>query len=250
MVARQGWDPERYARNARFVSELGVPLLDLLAARAHERILDLGCGDGELSARLASCGCTLVGVDASPAQVGAARARGIDARVMSGEQLTFDAEFDAVLSNAALHWMGRPDAVITGVWRALRPGGRFVAELGGEGNVDSIRRALHEAVARRGMDPWVADPWYFPNLEEYRGKLEAGGFRVDDITRLPRPTRLPADIIGWLETFAGSFLAALPAPERAGFLGEVRAALEPRLRSEDGVWTADYVRLRFVARKR
>src|SRR6202047_2116098 len=131
----QTWDPDRYARNARFVSELGAPVVELLAPRAGERILDLGCGDGALTAKLLEMGCAVTGIDASPAQVEAARKLGVEAQLMDGEHLAFESEFDAVFSNAALHWMRNPDQVIAGVRRALRPQGRFVAELGGHGCV-------------------------------------------------------------------------------------------------------------------
>src|SRR5512142_2028530 len=142
MKAPQTWDPERYARNARFVADLGMPVVELLAPKSGERILDLGCGDGALTEKLVAMGCTVVGVDGSAEQVAAARARGLDCHVMDGEQLTFNNEFDAVFSNAALHWMKRADAVIAGVWRALKPGGRFVAECGGHGNIKAIETAL------------------------------------------------------------------------------------------------------------
>src|SRR5512138_2182814 len=138
----QTWDPERYARNARFVSDLGAPVVELLAPRPGERILDLGCGDGALTEKLVALGCEVIGVDGSAEQVAGARRRGIDARVADGQALDFDGEFDAVFSNAALHWMKRADAVVDGVWRALRPGGRFVAECGGHGCVDEIATAL------------------------------------------------------------------------------------------------------------
>src|SRR5713101_1130321 len=142
MNSTQTWDPERYARNARFVSDLGKPVIHLLAPRRGERILDLGCGDGVLAAELAEIGFEVVGVDASEMQVAAARKAGVDARVMAGEALPFCNEFDAVFSNAALHWMLQPDEVIAGVWRALRRGGRFVAEMGGHGCVETIKVAL------------------------------------------------------------------------------------------------------------
>jgi SAM-dependent methyltransferase len=246
----QTWDPERYGRNARFVSDLGEPVLELLAPQAGEHILDLGCGDGVLTERLVASGCHVTAVDASAAQVAAARKRGLDARVMSGERLTFDGEFDAVFSNAAMHWMRDADAVIRGAWRALRPGGRFVAELGGSGCVETIRAALIAGLNRRGIDGAAADPWYFPTDVEYRARLERRGFDVRFIALIPRPTPLPGDLNGWLETFAESFTGRLPPSERSEFLQEIQAAIRPALCAADGTWTADYVRLRFSAAKR
>ena len=245
----QHWDPERYARNARFVADLGQPVVDLLAPRPGERILDLGCGDGALTRRLAEAGVTVVGVDSSAEQVAAARALGLDARVMSGEALTFDGEFDAVFSNAALHWMRRAEAVIAGVWRALRPGGRFVGEFGGHGNVRLVMGALVAALDRRGLDGQAAVPWYFPTPEAYRGLLEEQGFAVGSIELIPRPTKLPGEIVAWLETFADSFTRRVAESERLTFLNEVAAALRPHLRDDGGGWTVDYVRLRFAATK-
>jgi trans-aconitate methyltransferase len=243
----QRWDPERYARTARFVSDLGAPVLDLLAPEPGERILDLGCGDGVLTAELVARGCVVVGVDASAAQVEAARRRGLDARVVSGERLAFDGEFDAVFSNAALHWMHDADAVIAGVRRALHPGGRFVGELGGHGCVARIVAALRAALVAQGVDPEPIRQWYFPTDDEYRARLETGGFRVRSIAFFPRPTPLPGDIGDWLETFAQAFLAA--ARDRAALLDAVRTALAPALRDAEGRWTADYVRLRFAAER-
>lgn len=245
----QTWDPQRYDRNARFVSDLGAPVVELLGPRAGERILDLGCGDGVLTAQLVTAGCKVIGVDASAAQVDGARALGVDARVLDGHQLAFEAEFDAVFSNAAMHWMGNPARVIDGVWRALVPGGRFVAEMGGAGCVGEIVAALEAALARRGLDGHACNPWYFPTDDEYRARLEQRGFVVESITLFPRPTPLPGDVTGWLETFAESFTHALPPAERPAFLEEVRRALEPRLSDREGRWMADYVRLRFAARK-
>ncbi|HXV25149.1 MAG TPA: methyltransferase domain-containing protein [Alphaproteobacteria bacterium] len=245
--AGQRWDPGTYAANARFVAELGQPVIELLAPRAGERILDLGCGDGVLTERLAAFGCAVVGVDASPEQVGAAQARGLDARVMDGQRLEFRKEFDAVFSNAALHWMRDPDLVIAGVHRALKPGGRFVGEMGGAGNIARIAEALTKALSRRGL---TADlPWYFPGDREYRAKLGAAGFAVEEIQLFPRPTPLPGDITGWIETFAGAPLARVPEVERDDFIAELRTALQPHLRQPDDNWIVDYVRLRFRAIK-
>ena len=144
-------------------------MVDLLAPRAGERILDLGCGDGVLTAKLAALGCQVIGIDASPQQIEAARKLSVDVRVMSGEALNFDGEFDAVFSNAALHWMREPAKVIAGVHRALKRHGRFVAELGGHGCVAKIRKALVEALNRRGLDGEPRAPGIFP----LRGLLQA-----------------------------------------------------------------------------
>ncbi len=243
----QRWEAGGYRRHAGFVPDLGMPVLELLAPRPGERILDLGCGEGTLTARLAEAGCAVVGVDASPEFVAAARARGLDARVGDAHALDVGAGFDAVFSNAALHWMTRPDAVLAGVARALKPGGRFVGEFGGAGNVAGIVAALTAALDRRGLDGAAANPWYFPTPEEYRARLERAGFTVASIALIPRPTPLPTDMAGWLATFAQSFLNRLPEEERPACLAEVTGALAPTLRGADGGWTADYVRLRFSA---
>lgn len=244
----QTWDPQTYAHNASFVSELGAGVLQLLAARPGERVLDLGCGDGTLARQLQDFGCTVLGVDASAELVQAARERGVQALVADGEKLSFQCEFDAVFSNAALHWMRDADAVVSGVWRALVPGGRFVAEMGGYGCVAAIRGALAEALGRRGIDASARDPWYFPTAEEYAERLTRAGFRVRSIELFDRPTPLPTGVEGWLATFAKSQLAGLSVEEASEVLREVRKLLEPKLCGANG-WFADYVRLRFAADK-
>jgi SAM-dependent methyltransferase len=249
MANSQTWNPERYARNARFVADLGMPVVELLAARRSERILDLGCGDGALTLKLVDMGCEVIGVDGSAEQVLAARKLGLDCRVMDGESLRFENEFDAVFSNAALHWMRNPDAVIAGVRRALRPGGRFVAELGRYGCCAKIKKALVEALNRRAGDGEGASPWYFPTVKDYSSRLLKGGFAISYIALIQRPTPLPGDLTGWLETFAESFTAKLPPRERPSYIAEVQESLRPQLCDADGKWTADYVRLRFSATK-
>jgi SAM-dependent methyltransferase len=250
-MAEDLWSAERYARSARFVSELGAPVVALLDPRPGERILDLGCGDGALSERIAGAGAEVLGVDASPDMVAAARARGIAAEVADGRALPFEeGGFDAAFSNAALHWMTAPDAVIAGVARALKPGGRFVAEFGGQGNVAAIRTALIAVLARdHGIDTDLADIWYFPTAEEHRARLEAGGFAVEEIALIPRPTPIEAGVEDWLMTLAAPALARLPGEARAEAVAAVAALLAPALRDASGRWRADYVRLRFRARR-
>ncbi len=245
--AGQTWDAGAYAGNARFVADLGAPVLDLLSPRAGERILDLGCGDGALTERIAASGADVVGSDASPELLAAAAARGLTVRLGDGQDLDFAAEFDAVFTNAALHWMPRAADVAAGVARALRPGGRFVGEFGGHGNIAAILTALVAVLDRRGGDGPGANPWYFPTADEYRALLEGQGFAVDAIELLYRPTTLPTGIRGWLATFAQPFTRHLPEAERASALLEAERLLAPALRAADGRWIADYVRLRFAA---
>jgi trans-aconitate methyltransferase len=249
-TASQQWNSSRYDKNARFVSDLGQPVVNLLNPHAGERILDVGCGDGVLTEKIIARGAEVTGVDASSDMIAAARKRGIDARVVDAYHLDFAAEFDAVFSNAALHWMKRdPDAVIQGVRRALRPGGRFVAEMGGHGNVAAITVALCATLEKFGAkDSAEIVPWYFPSPDEYRQRLERAGFRIDYIELIPRPTPLPTGMRGWLETFAIPFTSSLPQEARAEFLDAVTERLRPALCDASGHWTANYVRLRFLAR--
>jgi len=248
LTQTQTWKADRYAHNARFVADLGATVFALLAPQPGEKILDLGCGDGALTEKLVAAGADVIGVDASAAMVEAVRAKGLDAQVMDGGNLGFEEAFDAVFSNAALHWMLDPDAVIDGVRRALKPGGRFVAEFGGHGNVAAITVALTAALERRGIDSQSRIPWYFPTPGAYCQRLEKAGFTVDSIELLPRPTPLPTDIAGWLDTFGENFFRALPEAEHQTVKQEVVALLRPCLCDESGNWTADYVRLRFAAR--
>jgi SAM-dependent methyltransferase len=243
----QDWHPEQYAENARFVSDLGMPVVELLSPHPGERILDLGCGDGALTLKLLSYGCEVVGVDSSAEMIAAARAKGLNVQVADGRALPFCNEFDAVFSNAALHWMNEPENVIGGVRRALKPGGRFVGEFGGYGNVSAIVTAVEAALSARGV--LFKSPWFFPRPEEYQRLLEGGGFNVQNIRLFPRPTSLPGNLHGWLETFAWPYTSVLPEAERENLISEVVEALRGVLSDKDGNWVADYVRLRFLARK-
>ena len=244
------WAPERYQRNASFVPEMARDLIDWLAPARDERILDLGCGDGVLSAEIASRAREVVAVDASPAQVEATRALGIPAHVQDGQHLDAGllGHFDAVFSNAAIHWMPDQDAVYRSVARVLRSGGRFVAEFGGLGNIEVIRSALHAECCRREVEPDALDPWTFPGLGAATAALERAGFLVHEAVRFVRPTPLPGDLMDWLDTFARPFLQGVPEAEHAAFLEDVRERCAPSLHSRDG-WTADYVRLRIRAER-
>ena len=253
-TGEQRWDPERYRRWAPYVPELGRGVLDLLDLRPGERVLDLGCGDGELTAQIATRGCRVLGVDRSTDFVAAARQRGLsalqaDARHLAGPELAAGS-FDAVFSNAVLHWIPDAAAVLAGVRRLLRPGGRFAGEFGGAGNIATVRDALHEALRRRGIDAAARDPWYFPTDGEYRRLLEAHGFEIAEIRLFPRPTPVPGTLTEWLHTFAASFLDPLDSATRRQVEAEVSAATAPALRGTDGAWTVDYVRLRFRAVRR
>jgi trans-aconitate methyltransferase len=248
-MTQQTWNAQTYAHNARFVADLGMPVMEWLNPQPGEHILDLGCGDGALTIKLKELGCHVLGVDSSENLIKAAQALGLEAQVMDGHALTFGRTFDAIFSNAALHWMKQPELVIQGVGRSLKPQGRFVGEFGGSGNVAIIHQALKAEMIDRGYDPEPLDPWYFPSPEAYQTLLEAHGFTVTKIQLIPRPTPLPTGLRGWLETFANPFTSALPEEQRSPFLDTVVQTISPQLTDADGQAFADYVRLRFAAIK-
>jgi trans-aconitate methyltransferase len=241
------WSSESYLRHASFVPQLGQALLELLAPQPGERILDVGCGEGTLTQQLAACGATVVGIDNSATMVEAARARGLDVRLIDAEALTFENEFDAVFSNAALHWVTDHDALLAGIVRSLRPHGRFVAEFGGHGNIAAIQVAVRAVLERRNLVPPRSR--YYPAVAEYTSRLVTHGFAVEQISLIPRPTPLPTGIRGWLQVFERSTLDRL-GPDAELALDEMEGLLRPSLCDASGHWTADYVRLRFRARRR
>ncbi|MGB6728482.1 MAG: methyltransferase domain-containing protein [Terracidiphilus sp.] len=245
----QTWDPKAYERNGAFVHQLAGGVLEWLRPKKGERILDLGCGDGQLTARIAAKGAVVSGVDASPEMVAAARSRGVGSTVAQAEKLPFgDSEFDAVFSNAVLHWVRGQDEMMAEVHRVLRKRGRFVAEMGGHGNIAAIRTALFAVLERHGLRDREEGVNYFPSPESYRRRLEKHGFRVRKMELIPRPTPMPeSGMRGWLETFRKGVLDSLPESAREAVLRESEELLAHTLRDDDGNWTADYVRLRFVA---
>jgi SAM-dependent methyltransferase len=239
----QRWQADDYAVKGRFVSELARPVIDLLAPRKGERILDLGCGDGVLTEAIAASRADVLGADLSEELLAAAVAKGLKVRRVDGHAIPFEAEFDGVFTNAALHWMRNPELVIAGVHRALRPRGRFVGEFGGHGNVAAIATARRAVGALHGGDPDKVAPWFFP----YKRLLGQGGFMVKSIVLVPRPTPLDIGMTGWLETFGRSFFEQFEEPEQ--IFTEVIELLRPSLCDTDGVWTADHIRLRFAAER-
>ncbi len=235
------WNAIQYDANARFVSDLGAPVLDLLAAQPHEHILDLGCGDGALTLKIPG---HVVGIDASDSMVEAARALGLTVHPHDMHSFDLGRKFDAVFTNAVLHWSHDISAVLGCVAKHLQPGGRFVGEFGGFGNVAAIVTALHGALQIHRL-PEDGFAWYYPTPEEFRTTLDHAGFDTLSIALIPRPTPIPAGMSAWLETFARPWVKHLPKPHQSEVLATALSLLEPSLRDTQGNWTADYVRLRF-----
>ncbi|KAI8092652.1 S-adenosyl-L-methionine-dependent methyltransferase [Halteromyces radiatus] len=255
------WSADNYNTHASFVPQLGNTILSMLNAQSHERILDVGCGSGELTNDLASQCAQVVGIDASPDMINKAnRIRRYDNttyHVVDGQAIpSWLTEnqiptFDAVFSNAALHWMKNdPEGVIKGMHKALKSGGRIAVEFGGFMNVGEVHTALIQALNRRGLDGKAYSPWFFPSDIHYRHLLEKHGFNVQQIDLIPRPTRLDTDVAGWIETFGFTFLNALPTDrDRQQMIQEIVEQLRPSYQREDGAWYVMYVRLRAVAIK-
>jgi trans-aconitate methyltransferase len=242
-VSTSKWNAADYARVGGFVAELGGAALDLLDPQPGERILDIGCGEGTLTKRIAERGATVTGIDDSLDMIRAAHANGVDALVVDASDMQFDEEFDAAFSNAALHWMPQKDAVASGIFRALKPGGRFAGEMGGEGNIAKLREALDTELVIRGYVPPSESGNWYPSPGEFAGVYEGAGFEQVDARLIERPTPLEHGIAQWVTTFRRGWLdaAGVPEQERA----EIGAAVADRFGSN----VADYVRLRFIMRK-
>jgi trans-aconitate methyltransferase len=251
MPAKTTWDTELYESRHSFVWQYGEGLLDLLAPKPGERILDLGCGTGQLTAKIADAGASVLGLDASPDMIGQARQNypRLQFKLEDATATQFQSEFDAVFSNAALHWMLDAAAVAKNIARALKPGGRFVAELGGKGNIGQIMSSIEVALERHtGSVP--PGRTYFPSIPEYTTLLEAEGLEVQLAHLYDRPTPLEGEsgMEHWIRQFKWYYFENLPVAQRTAILAEVVAALRPKL-FRDGVWFADYRRLRVVAIK-
>jgi trans-aconitate methyltransferase len=254
MERQAEWNANLYDAKHAFVWKYGADLVPLLAPQSGERILDIGCGTGHLTAQIAESGARLVGVDRSPEMVNAARMAypHLQFEVADARDLRFHEEFDAVFSNATLHWIREPEVVIRNVRDALPPGGRFVAEFGGKGNIRKMQGAFDQALLELNTaTQGKIDPWYYPSVSEYSMLLERNGFEVRFITLFDRPTPLSdgqSGLRNWITMFGSDYYAKVAPESRESFLQRVEALLRPEL-FRDGQWWADYRRLRLAAAK-
>jgi SAM-dependent methyltransferase len=237
------WNAADYAKVGSFVAALGGAALDLLDPKPGERILDVGCGEGTLTLKIIERGATVLGVDASPEMIAAARSKGVDALLLPAEDMQFFAEFDAAFSNATLHWVLHKEQAARAIFRALKPGGRFAGEMGGEGNITKLREALDEELIIRGYVPPVEASNWYASPEEFAAVYEGAGFREVDARLIERPTPIEHGVAAWVTTFRNGWL------DRAGVPEEQRAEIGAAVADRVGSNVADYVRLRFIMRK-
>ena len=215
----------------------------LLDPQPGEQILDIGCGDGTLTQKIRERGADVVGIDNSLSMIAAAKAKGLDARLMDAADLKFSEAFDAAFSNATLHWILAKNRAARAIWFALKPGGRFCGEMGGEGNLAHLREALDEVLVLHGYGPPTYAANWYPSVEEFTDLYEGVGFRDVDARLIERPTKLEHGVAAWVLTFRAGWL------DRAGVPPEERAAIADAVADRAGTDVADYVRLRFTMRK-
>ncbi|MEM7424688.1 MAG: methyltransferase domain-containing protein [Pseudomonadota bacterium] len=244
------WDPDHYNAHGRFISIYGVELLEWLQARPGERILDLGCGDGFLTEKIAAAGARVIGVDHDPRMTAATRSRGLDAQQTDGSELTFDREFDAVFSNSVLQWIRQPRPVIQGVASSLKPGGRFVVDIAGLGNLAAILVAMRAVSDELDGDPDLAFPFYAPTEREFCELLEEEGFAVERSETSPRYTALPSELWNWIGSIFSPFFSQFDTDGNEKARERVLELLGPVLCDTSGRWHIDHVRVRVLARRR
>lgn len=242
-VSTSKWDAGDYARVGSFVAELGGAALDLLDPQPRERILDVGCGEGTLTRKIIERGAIVLGIDNSPEMIAAARDKGVDALLLAAEDMQFFAEFDAAFSNATLHWVLEKEQAARAIFRALKPGGRFAGEMGGEGNLRKLRDSLDEELVIRGYVPPVEASNWYASPEEFAHVYEAAGFDQIDARLVERPTAIEHGVAEWVATFRRGWLDRADVPERE------RTEIGARVADRIGSNVADYVRLRFIMRK-
>lgn len=254
MSPTQVWRPEDYDHQISFVSAYGKGLIELLAPRSGEQILDLGCGTGDLAKEISDAGAFVVGMDYSKEMISKAHEKYPSLHFITGngENFNLDTPVDAVFSNAALHWMTNAEDTLTSVYQALKPEGRFVAEFGGTGNIKAIVNAIEEVLSSDyNIDPKASNPWYFPSIGEYTFLLEKIGFRVTLAHLFDRPTRLHGGKNGikeWLHHFGQCFFTELTPEDQSEAFEKISQLTEQSLWKDDAFW-ADYKRLRVVAYK-
>lgn len=244
------WNANLYDENHSFVSKFGNSLVEMLAPSKGEHILDLGCGTGDLAKRLFDEGIQVVGIDKSNNMITQAKEKypEISFQVQDATELNYTNKFDAVFSNATLHWIKSPKQALQGIYKSLKQGGRFVAEFGGKGNVQAITDAM---IHQLGMDYHIElFPWYYPSIGEYSSLLEEVGFRVTFAQHFDRPTPLegPNGLKNWIKMFGTSFFQGIEEENKE----EIITQVENQLRSSlylNNQWVADYKRIRIIAIK-
>ena len=248
MKETNDWNANKYNKHADFVSKLATPVVELLNPQKDEKILDLGCGDGTLAFDMQKFGSKVIAVDLSKDMVEKTKEKGIEAYVISATQLNFTDKFDAVFSNAVLHWIKEPKAAIDKIFNSLKDDGRFIAEFGGYGNIKYLTDAMQKVFDNHKEYGIFNNPWYFPKVEDYKKLLKDSGFKVEYIELIPRPTSID-DISNWLDIFANGIISHLSDSQQSDFKDEVREILKPKIYTKKDGWVADYVRLRLKATK-
>jgi len=247
-MKKQSYTYDMYDSCIGIITEFGTTIIKRLNPKQGEKILDVGCGTGVLTREIAECGCEVVALDVDAAMIEAAKARGVDARVVDGTELSEDEMFDAAVSNAVLHWMGDKYTIIRGVWHHLKPCGRFIADCGADGCLRIVREGLKGALTKRGIDYKARMPWNFCEYNETQQILKAQGFKVQYIARVDKPIKLHGALKDWLKVCAVDFMDGLSEEEKDAVYSEVEAYCKPML-FKNGSWYLDYVRLRFEAIK-
>lgn len=252
-MSQNKWDAALYENKHSFVWQYGEELLGILSPHPGESILDLGCGTGQLTQQIAASGADVMGIDYASSMIEQAQKNYPELKFMIADARNFDFDqmFDAVFSNATLHWIKEPKQVIKCIWKVLKPGGRFVAEFGGKGNVQAIVEAISSTIAESNYSVQLDNnPWYFPSIGEYATLLEKQGFSVTYARLFERPTPLEGEMgmINWIQMFASHLLSGIPSAQQTEIIQDVEDSLRSNL-YRDGVWFADYKRIRIVAIK-